>query len=793
MFKTYLKFAFRNLVKKKFISFTNIIGLSCGMAVFILISLWIWNELTFDRYHDHYHRIAKVRLNITSNGEIQTSKTVPLPLADELRANYHNDFKYVVTSSHRLNHVLASGEKKLLRKGVYLSAEAPEMLSLKMVKGDVSGLSDRHSILLSASTAKAFFGDADPMNKVMTIDKEQSVKVTGVFENLPDNTTFGDLAFIAPFDLYISHQKWITNISTPWSRNPIQLYIQLAETADIDQVAARIKNIVRAKAGEDDAGRKSAVILEPMSKWHLYAFKDGQNTTGSIRYVKMFALIGVFVLLLACFNFMNLSTARSEKRAREVGIRKAIGSLRSQLTKQFFVESILLSLLAFAFAVMLAQLALPFFNEIAGETLVILWNNVYFWMFGVLFSVITGLLAGIYPAVYLSSFHPVKVLKGSFRIGGNASTVRKALVVLQFTVSIILVICTIVIFRQIEHAKERAIGYDPDNLVLIPTITDDVPSHFDAVKNELLKTGAVAAMAASESTTTDIWGTDSDLDWKGKDPNITVDFPNTGVSVDYGKTVGWQFIGGRDFSRQFATDSTAFILNEAAVKFMGLENAVGEVVRWKGKPFTVIGVIKDMVVESPYDPVRPSIYCLARGHDNFAIVKLNAAINTATALQQIETVFRKYSPSAPFEFEFINKRYDRKFTSEKQVGKLAGFFTLLAVFISCLGVFAMALFMAEQRSREIGVRKVFGASVFSVWRLLSKEFTQLIFVSWMIALPVGYYVMFNWLESYHYRTNISWWILAVAAMGALLVTLATVSFQSIKAALANPVKSLRNE
>jgi ABC-type antimicrobial peptide transport system permease subunit len=307
-----------------------------------------------------------------------------------------------------------------------------------------------------------------------------------------------------------------------------------------------------------------------------------------------------------------------------------------------------------------------------------------------------------------------------------------------------------------------------------------------------LKTGAVTAVAGSESTTTDIWGTDSELDWKGKDPNITLDFPNTGVSVDYGKTVGWQFIEGRDFSRKFASDSTAFILNEAAVKFMGLNNPVGEVVRWKGNPFTVIGVIKDMVVESPYDPVRPSIYCLARGHDNFAIVKLNTSINTRAALQQIETVFRKYSPSAPFEFEFINERYDRKFTSEEQVGKLASFFTILAVFISCLGIFAMALFMAEQRSREIGVRKVFGASVFSVWRLLSKEFTQLIFLAWVIALPVGYFVMFNWLENYHYRTNISWWILAVAAMGALFITLVTVSFQSIKAALANPVKSLRN-
>jgi len=564
-----------------------------------------------------------------------------------------------------------------------------------------------------------------------------------------------------------------------------------AGNADMEHVAARVKNIVRNKI-ESNAGKKSVLILEPMSKWHLYVYKGGLNNTGSIRYVKIFGLIGFFVLLLSCFNFMNLSTARSEKRAREVGVRKTIGSSRGQLVGQFFVESILLSLFAFIFSILFVLLALPFLNAIAGKSIGLFWGNIYFWVSGLLFSIATGLLAGSYPAFYLSSFHPVKVLKGSFRLSGKASIFRKTLVVFQFSVCVMLIICTVVVFRQIEHGKGRPSGYNPDNLVLVPMNTKDIPQHFEAVRTDLMKLGAVTNMAESESTTTDIWATDNDLSWNGKDPNTSVDLPNTGVSIDYGKTVGWTFIAGRDFSPEFSSDSSGFILNEAAVKFMGFKNPIGEIIRWQGNPFTVIGVIKDMVVESPYDPVKPSIYCLARGHDNFAILKLNSRLKTNKALSDIERVFKKYAPSNPFEYQFINEQYDRKFWAEEQVGKLAGFFTAFAIFISCLGIFAMASFMAEQRSREIGVRKVFGASVFSVWRLLSKEFTELVILSLIITMPVTYYFMYNWLQNYPYRTTIAWWILAIAALCILSITLITASFQIIKVALANPIKSLRD-
>lgn len=793
MIRNYFLIAYRNLFKRKFFSFINVVGLSAGMAVAILITLWIWDELSFDRTHQHYQKIAKVRQNVHLNGEIQTLKTVPLPLAGELRNNYKSDFRYIVLSSHRLNHILSSDEKRFFKKGVFFSPEAPEMLSLKMLKGNRSGLSDRSSILLSQSTAETYFGDADPLNKVMTIDNKMSVKVTGVYEDLPYNSTFGDLAFIAPFDLYLGNESWITSMTQPWNRNPVQLYVQVADDAEMDQVSARISNIILNKSVKEEAEKKPVLLLEPMSKWHLYTFRDGKNNTGSIRYVRMFGLVGIFVLLLACINFMNLSTARSEKRAREVGIRKAVGSLRSQIISQFFCESIMVSLLSFACSLLLAQLTLPFFNEVANKQISILWSNIYFWLAGIIFSVVTGIIAGSYPALYLSSFNPVKVLKGSFRIGRNAAIPRKVLVVLQFTVSVILIIGTIVVFRQVQFAKERPAGYDRNGLLLIPMLTGEIRSHYDGLKSELLKTGAITEMARSESTTTDIWGTDNNLNWKGKDPRLIVDFPNTGVSADYGRTVGWKFKEGRDFSPQLPTDSSGFILNEAAVKFMGLENPVGEIIQWNGKPFTVIGVIRDMIVESPYEQVRPSIYCLARGHNNFAVLKLNNDVSTQEALTKIEGAFKKFSPATPLEYSFIDEQYDRKFRSEEQVGKLAGFFSALAIFISCLGIFGMASFTAEQRSKEIGVRKVLGASIFNVWKLLTKEFALLVLLSLIIAIPTANYLMFTWLQNYHYRTNISWWVLAIAGAVTLLITLLTVSYQAINAALTNPVKSLRTE
>jgi ABC-type antimicrobial peptide transport system permease subunit len=507
---------------------------------------------------------------------------------------------------------------------------------------------------------------------------------------------------------------------------------------------------------------------------------------------------------------MNLSTARSEKRAREVGIRKAIGSLRRQLIYQFFSESLLVTAFAFIGAILLVQLLLPFFNSIADKQMTIPWNNPLFWILGIGFSGITGLIAGSYPALYLSSFQPVKVLKGtarfrsspsvskqpgrwSLRVGSLALVPRKILIVLQFTVSVVLIIGTIVVFRQIQYAQDRPIGYDRNGLVNVRVNSDVIHDHFDAIKTELMTTGTITAMAEAESGTTEYGAGSSGFEWQGKDPNLATDFPTTAVSYDYGKTVGWQLTQGRDFSRDFATDSAAFIVNEAAVRYMGLKNPVNQMIKWFGRSYKVIGVVKDMIVESPYEPVRPFFFYMYEYSHNSVILKINPAVGAHQALAKIEGIFKRYNPAQPFNYRFADAEYAKKFGDEQRVSKLATFFAALAVFISCLGLFGMASFTAEQRTKEIGVRKVLGASAFNLWRLLSKEFVILVTISLLIATPVAYYFMHSWLQNYQYRTSIDWWIFAVAGVGSIAITLLTVSFQAIKAALANPVESLRSE
>ncbi len=423
----------------------------------------------------------------------------------------------------------------------------------------------------------------------------------------------------------------------------------------------------------------------------------------------------------------------------------------------------------------------------------ILWSNLFFWLISIGFIIFTALIAGSYPAFYLSSFKPIKVLKGTFKAGRFAAIPRKVLVVLQFTVSVTLIIGTIIVYQQIQFAKNRPVGYTRNRLITIP-ISSKIHDHFNAVKDELMQTGAITSIAESESPTTGIWNSTSGVSWPEKDPNLSIDFGVVLASLDYGKTVGWQIKEGRDFSRDFATDSSAFILNEAAAHFMGLKNPIGKTVTWWGKPYTVIGVINDMVMESPYDAPKPVIYNLSNGlQGNVAIIKINPAVSAKDALSKIEPVFKKFNTDQPFEYQFVDEDYAKKFGNEERIGKLASFFAILAIVISCLGLFGLASFVAEQRTKEIGIRKVLGASVFNVWNLLSKDFVMLVIISFLISTPLAYYFMHNWLQNYQYRTQLSWWIFAAAGIGSLLITVLVVSSQAIKAAVANPVKSLRTE
>ncbi len=793
MLKNYFKTAWRNLGKSKLHSFINIGGLSIGITVAILISLWLYDEISFNKNFKNYDRIAQVIQNVTNNGEVQTWRGVPFPLAEELRKNYGADFKHIVMAVSWGDHILTFHDKRLKQTGAYFEKEAPDMLSLQILHGSAS-LSEPASILLSSAAAKAYFGNEDPVNKLMKIDDMPVVKVMGVYKDFPRNSAFDDLNFISTWDLLYSNSDWMKTTEDPWRPNFTSLFVQLNDNTDMAKVSAKIKDAKLKKVNPQLAKKKPELFLHPMRDWHLYSeFKNGVNVGGAIQYVWMFAIIGIFVLLLACINFMNLSTARSERRAKEVGIRKTVGSLRRQLIAQFFSESLLTVFFAFALSLLLAQFTLSFFNEVANKHMSIFWTKPFFWLFSIAFIIITALIAGSYPAFYLSSFKPIKVLKGTFKAGRYAAIPRKVLVVLQFTVSVALIIGTVIVYQQIQFAKNRPVGYTRNGLVSIPMMNSAIHDHFNAVKDELIKTGAIASISESESPTTAIYNSTSGFSWPEKDPNLSVDFKVVNASYDYGKTIGWQIKQGRGFSRNFATDSSAVMLNEAAVHYMGLKKPVGERVTWWGKPLTVIGVINNMVIESPYDEPKPVIYGLSTDPGNVAIVKLNPLVSAKDALAKIEPVFKKFNPDQPFEYNFVDEDYAKKFNDEERIGKLAGFFAILAIAISCLGLFGLASFVAEQRTKEISVRKVLGATVFNVWNLLSKEFVMLVTISFIIAIPVAYYFMHNWLQNYTYRTELSWWIFAAAGIGSLLITILVVSFQSIKAAIANPVKSLRAE
>ena len=793
MVKSYFKVGWRNMLRSKGYSAINISGLAIGMTVALLIGLWVFDELTFDKHFNNYDRIVQVMQHQTYNGQVGTQVANPAVMAEEIRNVYGSDFKHVLQSSWNNNHTLTYGEKIFSKTGSYFEPGVVDMLSLNIIHGTKDGLKDMNSILLAESVAKSYFGEEDPINKMLRLDNEIDVKVTAVYEDLPENTSFQDLKIIMPWSLYLSQNTWIQKMEDPWGSNFTQTFAQLNENADLETVSTRIKDVKINQQGEEERRYKAVVFLHPMNKWHLYSdFKAGVNTGGRIDNVWLFGITGIFVLLLACINFMNLSTARSEKRSKEVGIRKSIGSARGQLITQFFSESIMIALFAFVLAIGLGFIALPSFNTIAGKTISIPWSSPLFWLAGIGFTLVTGLFAGIYPALFLSSFQPVKVLKGSFKMGKLASLPRKVLVVFQFAISIFLIIGTIVVYKQIQFAQGRPLGYTADGLITVG-VNSERHKHFEAIRTELKTENAIVELAESGSPTTEVWNTNGGFDWEGKDPNLAVDFPNNAVTYEYGKTIGWQITTGRDFSRDFATDSTAFILNESAVKFIGLKDPLGKILKWNGENYTVIGVVKDILVQSPYTPVRPAMWHLSENSENVFIIKLNPNRNAQESLSKVEEVFKKFDPTSPFDAGFVDEAFAQKFGNEKRIGTLAAFFAALAVLISCLGLFGLASFVAEQRTKEIGIRKVMGASVNNLWQMLSKDFVVLVIIASVIAIVFAYFYYKNWLEGFEYRTTISWWIFALTALGALIITLITVSFQAIKAALMSPINSLRSE
>ncbi|HMH24868.1 MAG TPA: ABC transporter permease [Puia sp.] len=793
MLKNYFRIAWRNLVKNKVYSALNILGLATGMAVALLIGLWVYYQYSYDRFLPGYQQVYTARLMFNNNGEIGVGPATPLPLADALKKEIPG-IKYIAQADWMGPHSLVAGEKILYPGGAMAGKDFLKIFQYPLVKGNADeALKDPYSIVLTQSIAKALFGEEDPVNKIIRIDNSHDVKVSGVLKDLPANSTF-QFNFILPFSYLQATQKWVREAGSSWSNKSFQTFVALEPNVSYAQIEPKLNQLIKRYSPEDYKLFKIGLFMQPMKDWHLYTdFKNGVASGGFVDYVQLFTIIGFLVLLIACINFMNLSTARSEKRAREVGIRKAIGSLRKDLIFQFLIESVVITFMAFLFSLLLVQGILPAFNVLTRCSIAIPFSDMTFWCIMIGYVLLTGLLAGSRPAFYLSSFNPIKVLKGAVQAGRSATLPRKVLVVMQFSCSIALIISTVIIYQQVQHAKDRPTGYDANRLMMTDA-SNDLSRNYDVFKNELLQTGLVTSVTKSSGPATDLWSHQNLDNWPGKLPGETMDLATIGVSdADYFKTLGIQLKEGRNFMGNEGADSSGVILNEAAVQRMQFKQPVSQILTWQGAQVRVIGVAKDALMASPFSPAEPTIFVYSPGWSNIITYRLSPTVNTQQAIAKISPIFTKYNPSYPYLYHFVDESYAAKFTLEVLIGKLAGLFAGLAIFISCLGLFGLAAYTAEQRTKEIGIRKVLGASVSQVWMLLSKDFIVLVLISCVVASPVAFYFLQDWLLKYQYRISIGPWVFVAAAGAAVVITIFTISFQAIRAAVANPVKSLRSE
>jgi ABC-type antimicrobial peptide transport system permease subunit len=785
MFRSYLKIAWRSIQKNTVFSVTNLLGLSIGMTCTVLILLWVQDEVGWDRFHPNYKNIYQVMVNRNFNGEISTDNASPFPMSTALKQTFP-EVKNAYVDNYGGEQVLRYNETLLKRRGYTVSTDYFKTLHWTFIKGSAAtAFSSPQNIVLTESMAKALFADAEPLGKVIKVDNADLKTVSAVVQDPPSNSTF-NFSFLYPFN---PASDFVRNSENDWVNSFTQTFVEVKEGTDITALSRKITAFVNAK---NNGTAKMDYFLHPMEKWRLYSdFRNGVNTGGTISYVRLFSVVAVIILLIACVNFMNLSTAKSEKRAKEVGIRKTLGSERKQLILQFYSESFLFSVLSLLIAVLAVYTLLPLFNSLVNKTLQLNLLDAKFLELAVVLVFLTTAIAGSYPALYLSSFNPVKVLKGSFLPGPSASLPRKVLVVLQFGISVLLISSTVLVYQQIQHVKNRDLGYNANNLLSVPA-SGDVNRNAEVMKNELLQTSLIASVTRTSAPITDIWNFTPAPDWKGKPADANMIMSAMGADANIVKTIGARLIEGRDFTNAPA-DSSAMILNKAALEVMQLKNAVGTEMRYGNRNYTVVGVTENLVMASPYAPVMPMMILPARNRTAFFLLRLKDGVKPQEALAKIESIFKRHNPEAPFEFNFIDEEFNRKFLAEDLLAKLSRIFAGLAIFICCLGLSGLASFTIERRFKEIGIRKVLGASVQQLLVLISKEFVLLVSIAALISLPLTWWLLNNWLQNYQYRTGISVWLLAGSCFGVLLLTLVVVWLNAIRAALANPAKSLRAE
>ncbi len=787
MLKNNLLVALRNMRRNVVYSFINIFGLAIGIACCILITLWVRHELSFDSCHENKNSIYQVWINAHFDGKINSWTSAPLPTAEGVRER-DSHIKYAVTTDWGSNHLLTVAETRFKKKGFYVTDEFLLMFTFPLRQGQPDQVfNDPQSIVITESTARAFFGDEDPVGKVMRLDDAEDLKVTGVLRDIPDNSTF-EFDFLLPFSLY-EKSDWIRSERQNWGNYSWPAYVQLHDGTTREEVEANIRNLLTEK-GQDDLKRE--FFLHPISRWRLYSnFKDGKEAGGMADYVNMFSLVGIFILAIACINFMNLATARSERRAREVGIRKSVGSMRRQLIVQFIGESVLIAAFAFIVAVLLTEASLPLYNTLIEKSLYIDYTSPAFWLFAAGVILVTGVVSGSYPAFYLSSFNVTRVLKGKIKFGRGATTPRKVLVVMQFLIAIVLVVVSIVVMQQIKHVKARQLGYNQENLITI-SYNSELGRNYPTLKQELLSSGVVESVTKSNSPITDIYSNNF-LDWPGKPEDLKVIFTTIATEYDYTKTMGIRMLQGRDFSEDFPSDTSAIIINKAALDVMGLTDPIGETVTMWGTKRQIIGITDNVLMGSLFQEVAPMMIVKIPDWMSSVTVRLSANRPLQESLGIVEGLFRKHNPAYPFEYSFVDVEFARKFRYINLMSKFSTVFTMLAICITGLGLFGLAAFTAEQRTKEVGIRKVLGASVSNLMFLISREFTLLVLAGFVIASPVAWWAAEALLERYPYRIGFPLWVLPIAGLIALIFTLLVVSTQAFKAATANPASTLRSE
>ncbi len=678
------------------------------------------------------------------------------------------------------------GEKAIYERGNYVDSSIFSMFTIPFVLGKKETVFQQlHSLAISEKMAKKFFGDEkDIIGKTLKVDNKEEYVISGVFKDLPQNSTI-KFEWLSPFKVYHDKNDWLNY----WDNNGIQTFVELDEKADPGLINQKLDNYLKAK----DTTIVAQPFLFSMNDWRLYSkFEEGKQAGGRIQSVRMFSIIAWIILLIACINFMNLATARSEKRAREVGVRKVLGAGKKILVAQFIGEAMIMAFLSLIIAVAVIYLILPSFNTLVEKQLVIGLNDPLHLSALILIGLICGLVAGSYPALYLSSFNPIWVFKGLNLKGSGAAYIRKGLVVMQFTISIILIISTIIVYNQIQHIKNRDLGYNKDN-VIQTGLRGDMQKNFTVIKNQLLSSGYVENVAMSNLNQLYMGSSTGNFEWEGKDPSrkilVTQDF----VSPEYIKTMGMQMVKGRDFYPDVKQDSSNVIINETFAKMIRKDEVVGMLLRQDTTKYTIVGVVKDFVFDDMYGKSDPLIFRCYPEYFGYMYIRLKENANVEKAVDKIETVVKSNNPGYPFNYIFVDDEFDKQFKSEILIGKLSRIFALLAIVITCLGLFGLAAYTAERRTKEIGVRKVLGASVAGIAGLLSKDFLKLVILSSLISFPVAWWLMHNWLQNFAYRVQINWWVFIVAAVLAIFIALFTISFQAIKAALSNPVKSLRTE